>query len=931
MNPWEVFLPLKKPGKAGRGLRRLLLMTFTIQTLLIVLWDIRLPIPSFLVKNLEEITAKEGLILETTEATFSLSGKIQIENARIHASVGNLPTLAFAKRLEARLRLGSMLFGRLYPVNASIEDGWFLASPQDGFAPSFEKCSGHLHTQGDILLFTGEAKVGMARLDIRGSWPIGEWFRSDKRYPPEDQSIFLKEDFPNLHAEVVSWVNEAKDTLAFSERPILRTHISFSKEKNLRLLAEAESVATGVGIYKSGPLRSETRFFLDTDRNLTGSFFLDARNLRREGKENNATLGRIIARLDGFTQSFEGERNLPRGVARLEDISFTGKFAADLPAVYLETLPLDEDTLSFFAGLGTGVSRITLAGITNPFANNVEGTLSLALQPKDFHSPTLQQWNKRGLLQTSQPVRATMGPMRFADGNFTGTPFSIATNELVVRGSPPAKYRIRGRIGFDGSVHAHDMYAKLGRSEVHGSFRQDWSNLDYRFLLEGTCMPTELNPWLRDWWDSIWFDFNFGHETPHGDFDIQGRWGSGGTHTTTYGSVRFGDLAYKDLPVEKGSLKVIVNREETRIAEIRLEQSKGEIEGELSFSRSQSGKPLVLGFDLHGDLHPTQCRRVFGPVAEKVLERFETNATVAVTALGNVLLAEGNGSASKDSNRFRLHANCTKPISYSGMPLEYLYLELNSSSYQTRIQPFEFGLAGGQGKGTLLFHEEENSSKLDVDLAIHKVNRAGFVKAMQLSNAFKEDSDTNSTKAGAPEGKDGVLDLSLHVKGQPENLWSFEGNGTLIIEDPSLGDVRIFGSLSDFLSNSSLPLPTGSFQFTRMNAPFTLAGRQATFQKLSLSGFTSLLVANGTVDLSEEILDFEARLHLLGNIPILSKLTQLVDPLSAIGNIKIGGTFKVPDWKIQIRPGKAPLEVLFPNGLPLPRKGEAKKTDERNR
>ncbi|MFP6887390.1 MAG: hypothetical protein VB997_07490, partial [Opitutales bacterium] len=706
--------------------------------------------------------------------------------------------------------------------------------------------------------------------------------------------------------------DKAKNTLTRFEQPVLRAHLSLDDEKAVRLLAGSNAVE--VGPHTSGPLHCEARFALDADNNPTGTLFLDVRTLQWHGEEHKVTMGRIISRLDGFEQGSERERKLPIIKARVEDLSLTGKFEANLPEVHLEALPLDENSFTFFAGMGTRASRISLMGKTNPFAKTIEGTLSLVLQPEDLSSKTLEDWRENNLFQAERSIRAEIGPTGFADANFTIPPFRIKADKLVVRGSQPAAYRIRGNIFPDGHLLAHDVYGKLGQSEISGSFRQDYSKTnDYRFLLEGACLPTELNPWLRNWWDSIWLDLTFGQEIPHGDFDIQGRWGSRGTRSMTYGSVGFGNLVYKGLPVEEGSLKVIVNREKTRLAEVRLKPPQGEIEGELSFTRSQYGKPIVLGFDLRGDLNPTQCRQVFGPVAEQVLERFETNATVAVKALGNVLLGEGNGS-SNDLTRFRIETNCTKPISYSGMPLEHLYLELNSTSDQTRVQPLEFGLADGRGEGALLFRYEENSSKLDLDLAIHRVNRASFVEAMRLSEAFSEDDGNNSDEIETTEGQDGILDLSISVSGQPEDLWSFEGNGTLLVEDSSLGNVRLFGSLTDFLGKSSLPLPTGSLRFTRMDAPFTLAGERATFGKLSLSGFTSLLVANGEIDLSKGLLDFEARMHLLGNIsvPILSKLAQLVDPLSAIGNVKINGTFEKPDWKIQIRPGKGPFKVLFP-------------------
>ena len=139
MNLREVFLSHKKPSKVGRWLRRLLLTAFSIQVLLIILWDIRLSIPSFLMEKLEGFASNEGLVIETTEATFSLSGKIRLENARIHIVAGNLPTLAYARKVEVHLPLGSMLFGRFIPVDAAIEDGWFLASTQNEIAPTFEQ------------------------------------------------------------------------------------------------------------------------------------------------------------------------------------------------------------------------------------------------------------------------------------------------------------------------------------------------------------------------------------------------------------------------------------------------------------------------------------------------------------------------------------------------------------------------------------------------------------------------------------------------------------------------------------------------------------------------------------------------------------------------------------------------------------------------
>ena len=151
-------------------------------------------------------------------------------------------------------------------------------------------------------------------------------------------------------------------------------------------------------------------------------------------------------------------------------------------------------------------------------------------------------------------------------------------------------------------------------------------------------MPTEINPWLKDWWDVIWQDFSWSQDIPYCDFDIKGQWLNRKKRTRTYGTVEVSNISYRDLPLDKGSLKVIVDEKKTRITEINLFPPTGKVEGQLSFPRSSSNQPLILGFDLKGEINPGHCRKAFGPVAEKALTRFDTNSTVKVIAKGQLLL-----------------------------------------------------------------------------------------------------------------------------------------------------------------------------------------------------------------------------------------------------------------------------------------------------
>ena len=730
MKSWEFFLSHKKPSKVERLLRGLLLFTLLFQAVLVVLWKVRLPIPSLIMKNLYEYASTQGLALETTKASFSLSGKIRLEKVGVSVATGNLAPLAFLETVEYRLQLGSVLLGNFTPVHAIVDGHWLLASSQESINPVVEKFSGRLHAKNGLLRFVLNAEGGNAVLDIRGTWDA-EKVLSDRKMDVRDtKSLFTKKGFPELHSKILRLSKRLKGSLRHCEKPVLGLYLSLVSRNEANLFAESKKVE--FYSYSTGPVQCKAEFEFTKEEKLTAALSLDSRKLKWQGKESNATLRKVNACLKGLEYGPGSKSVLPHIEARLEGLSLLGKFEAELPTIHLEALPLGDKNFIIFAGMGTGASRVNLKGKANPSTNTIEGSLSLAIKPSDFSSHTLASWRENNFLNTSRPFRAKIGPMRLEDGNFTGSTFSVAADEMIIRWSPPATYRIRGNVFQNGHILAHDVYGKLGQSEVTGSIRQNWPDLDYRFLLEGTCLPIELNPWLRNWWARIWLDCTFGEEVPHGDFDIQGRWRSRGTHTTTYGSVGLENLVYRGLPVEKGFLKVIVSREKTRLAEVRLKPTQGEVRGEFSISRSQSGQPVVLGFDLRGDLDPTQCRRVFGPSAEKVLERFETNSTINLTGLGHVELGEDNGqSHGEDLTLFRIDANCTEAISYSGIPLDRLSMSMTATSSQTQVDPLEFGLAGGHGEGSLLFQHKDNNSTLDLDLAIHRVDRAGFVQALQ--------------------------------------------------------------------------------------------------------------------------------------------------------------------------------------------------------
>ena len=56
------------------------------------------------------------------------------------------------------------------------------------------------------------------------------------------------------------------------------------------------------------------------------------------------------------------------------------------------------------------------------------------------------------------------------------------------------------------------------------------------------------------------------------------------------------------------------------------------------------------------------------------------------------------------------------------------------------------------------------------------------------------------------------------------------------------------------------------------------------------------------VDLDKQTINFNSTLRIIGNIPIIGKLTQIADPLSMLVKFKIFGDWNNPEWDLVLDP-----------------------------
>ena len=92
---------------------------------------------------------------------------------------------------------------------------------------------------------------------------------------------------------------------------------------------------------------------------------------------------------------------------------------------------------------------------------------------------------------------------------------------------------------------------------------------------------------------------------------------------------------------------------------------------------------------------------------------------------------DNNQSEKDDLTHFQIHATSHDPIHFSGMPLEYLSLDLQASASQTHVEKTRLWHCRWKGIWKLFYSvKNKNGSELDIKLSVQKANRSSFAEVM---------------------------------------------------------------------------------------------------------------------------------------------------------------------------------------------------------
>lgn len=465
--------------------------------------------------------------------------------------------------------------------------------------------------------------------------------------------------------------------------------------------------------------------------------------------------------------------------------------------------------------------------------------------------------------------------------------------------------KVEGRIDFDGcGFLAHDATLTAGENVARGSYWMDVHSRDFRILLRGRLRPMDIDGWFRrDWWPSLWSNFDFPVAPPAADVDIAGRWGEARLSNNFVLADAQGAVV-RGAAFDHVRTQVFVRPGYTDILFAHATRADGrqELEGNV-IRRSEADKPgAEYTFDLRSTLDAESLERLSQGAAKVILDDWRFNTPPRVRS-------SGRWQQTPSGNRFDLafKGSAVDGPRYLGFPLDSVEVEGDVAGPEIHLKQIAFVAAGGTGRGKAFLDGPPDQRRLGFDMYVKDAELGRTVHAMQEYEAARTGVPVPATegkfvqRAGA-----GRLEIAMSAQGKPGLLETFKGTGNAKLTGANLGEVHLFGLLSQVLSGLSLNFSTLKLDTARSS--FDLAQGRLQFPDVKVTGESAVIEGKGDYLFADNTVRFTARFKPYEshrNI-ITGTLGLVINPLTSIIELKLSGPLSDPHWSYSIGQSSEP-------------------------
>lgn len=459
----------------------------------------------------------------------------------------------------------------------------------------------------------------------------------------------------------------------------------------------------------------------------------------------------------------------------------------------------------------------------------------------------------------------------------------------------------RGLIDLDrqGNFLAYDALARIGENYGRGSYFMNFRTWDYRFLLEGALQPASISGWFRsDWWLKFWeSNFAFPAAPPAADVDVTGNWRDV-TQVSYFGSTDAVSPRVLGADFERAHARVFVRPQFAHAFDLRVERAGGTQRASGWFKRfadTPTRELRRLEFDLAGNLDAAALRPLGRETAETLLKPWSFTSAPEIHFWGATDYRDG-----RSVPELKFRGAIRGGVRYEHFPLESVEAEGSASGTDVRLDRLLLGVAGGRGTAQASYTGADGTRKLGFDFYIENADMVQAIRAIHEFEVARGNLDPNASpnRDLLKRASGGKLQFALSASGNPDDIASFVGSGNVQLAGAELGEVHLFGLLSQLLS--SLSLNFSSLKLDTLRASYKLAHGVATFPDVRITGPTALIEGKGDYRLTDKSLDFTARFKPYEeNKSILqAAIGIVVNPLASILELRLTGPIQKPHWSV---------------------------------
>ncbi len=446
-----------------------------------------------------------------------------------------------------------------------------------------------------------------------------------------------------------------------------------------------------------------------------------------------------------------------------------------------------------------------------------------------------------------------------------------------------------GEIEFDGRHFiARHAFARLGENFARGSFEQDFSNLQFRFLLEGRLRPLEISGWFGKWWPAFFDDFVFPLVPPDASVDVAGQWKQGRLSTVFVYADSTAPVIHD---VKFDHMRTLIYIRPNFFDDQELFATIGAGSARGSFTREiDPGTYALVGMSLNFDstLGLDVPGKIFGPAVTDQLSafRFEHPPVVKFQAQ-----FDGPASARGVHQAMKIEAQSNGGFAFNGFPLSNLSFRADLHDDELKLDDVTVNFAGGTVTGKARVWGQDAARRLGFDYALRDGSLGQAVRVLE-EFAARQKGQPPPPPGKFVQDKAGVkLELAASAEGLYADPYSFKGEGHATLDGAALGEVHLLGLLSELL-------PFTSLRFTSAQANFRVEGPRLVFSEVTATGANSAIDAHGSYALDQHTLDFKARVNPFRESKFLPTVVigAVLTPFASVLEVKLTGTLEKPAW-----------------------------------